>query len=76
MDAVNPLMPAPYDLVWSAVALVAFGFAVSAIGSLSRHARHLPSTVVLMWALVISVVPVLGPVSWLAAGRRARVSRS
>lgn len=72
----NPLMPATYDLVWSAVALVAFGLAVWAIASLSRRARHLPSSTVLTWALVIVVVPVLGPVSWLAAGRRAGVSRS
>ena len=72
----NPLMPAPYDLVWSTAALVAFSLAVWAIVSLSRRARHLPPTVVLTWALVIVVVPVLGPVSWLAAGRRAEVSRS
>ncbi|WP_279366916.1 PLD nuclease N-terminal domain-containing protein [Microbacterium testaceum] len=76
MDAVNPLMTAAYDLVWSAVALVAFGLAAWAIVSLSRRARHLPSTGVLTWALVIVMVPVLGPVSWMAAGRRARVSRS
>ncbi|WP_156371747.1 hypothetical protein [Microbacterium sp. Leaf203] len=44
MDAVDPLMPAAYDLVWSAVALVAFGLAGWAIVSLSRRARHLPST--------------------------------
>ncbi|WP_295854188.1 PLD nuclease N-terminal domain-containing protein [uncultured Microbacterium sp.] len=76
MDAVNPLMPAAYDLVWSAVALVAFGLVVWAIVSLSRRARPLPSRVVLMWALVIVVVPILGPVAWLAAGRRAGVLRS
>ncbi|MDQ1113863.1 hypothetical protein QE418_003311 [Microbacterium testaceum] len=72
----NPLMPAAHDPVWSALAIVAFGLAVWAIVSLSRHPRHLPSTVVLIWALVIVVVPVLGPESWLAAGRRAGVSRS
>ncbi len=72
----NPLMPAAYDLVWSAVALVAFGLVVWAIVSLSRRARPLPSRVVLMWALVIVVVPILGPVAWLAAGRRAGVLRS
>ncbi len=72
----NPLMPAAYDLVWSAVALVAFGLVVWAVVSLSRRARHLPSRVVLTWALVIVVVPVLGPVAWLAAGRRAGVLRS
>ncbi len=72
----NPLMPAAYDLVWSAVALVAFGLVVWAVVSLSRRARPLPSRVVLTWALVIVVVPVLGPVAWLAAGRRAGVLRS
>ncbi|KTR96678.1 hypothetical protein NS220_00830 [Microbacterium testaceum] len=76
MDAVNPLIPTAYDLVWSGLAVVAFGLAVWGIVSLSRSARRLSSTVVLIWALVILLVPVLGPVSWLFAGRRAGVART
>ncbi len=72
----NPLIPAAYDLVWSGLAVVAFGLAVWGIVSLSRRARQLSSTLVLVWALVILLVPVLGPVSWLAAGRRAGVARN
>ncbi len=72
----NPLMPAAYDLVWSGLAVVAFGLAVWGIVSLSRSAARLSSTMVLVWALVILLVPVLGPVAWLAAGRRAGVSRT
>jgi len=73
---VNPLMPAGYDLVWSGAAVVVFGLAVWGIVSLSRSARRLSSTMVLVWALVILLVPVLGPVSWLFAGRRAGLSRT
>jgi hypothetical protein len=76
MDATNPLMPAAYDLVWSGLAVVVLGLAVWAIVSLCRSAGWLSSTSVLMWVIVILAVPVLGPVSWLAAGRRAGLSRT
>lgn len=67
----NPLVPAAYDIGWAVVALVAFALAVWAIVSLSRGAARLPSLTVVLWAVVILLVPVLGPVAWLAAGRRA-----
>ncbi|SDO78929.1 Phospholipase_D-nuclease N-terminal [Microbacterium sp. ru370.1] len=69
-------MLAAYDLVWSSVTVVAFGLAVWGIVSLSRGASRLSSATALVWALVILLVPVLGPVSWLLAGRRAGVART
>ncbi len=72
MDAANPLLPATYDLVWSGLGVIALGLAVWAVLSLSRHARVLPSVVVAVWAVVILLVPVLGPLAWILAGRRAR----
>ncbi len=78
MDAANPLLPATSDLVWSGLAVVALGLAVWAVLSLSRRARDLSSAVVAVWAVVILLVPVLGPLAWILAGRRARgdVARS
>ncbi|WZH36327.1 MAG: PLDc N-terminal domain-containing protein [Microbacterium enclense] len=78
MDAVNPLIPTAYDLVWSGLVIVALGLAVWAIVSLSRAAPRLTSGSVLVWVVVILFVPVLGALAWLAAGRRAggEVSRT
>lgn len=72
MDAVNPLLPATSDLVWSGVAVIALGLAILAVVSLSRRARDLSSAAVAVWALVILLVPVCGPLIWILAGRRAR----
>ncbi|MCM3697541.1 PLDc N-terminal domain-containing protein [Microbacterium oleivorans] len=68
---VNPLLPSLYDVVWSLVALIVIGLAVVALVSLARSARGLTSVQALAWAIVILFVPVLGPVAWLAVGRRA-----
>lgn len=68
---VNPLFPAGYDVVWSVVAVVIIGLAIVAIVSLSRVARRLTAVQALIWVLVVLFVPVLGPVAWLAVGRRA-----
>ncbi|MDT3317979.1 PLDc N-terminal domain-containing protein [Microbacterium sp. KSW4-11] len=68
---VNPLPPTAYDIVWSVVAVVIVGLAIVAIVSLSRVARRLTAVQALIWVLVVLFVPVLGPVAWLAVGRRA-----
>ena len=68
---VNPLPPTAYDIVWSVVAVVIVGLAIVAILSLSRVARRLTAVQALIWVLVVLFVPVLGPVAWLAVGRRA-----
>ena len=75
MDAVNPLVPATSDLVWSGGAVVALGLAIWGLVSLSRAAGSASSLAVALWAALILLVPVLGPVAWLTAGRRSAVSR-
>lgn len=67
----NPLVPAVSDLLWSGLAVVAVALAVWALVSLAGRAARLSSSAVLLWVLVILLAPVLGPVAWLVAGRRA-----
>ncbi len=68
---VNPLFPTGYDVVWSVIAVVVLGLSIVALVSLSRAARRLTSFQALIWVLVVLFVPVLGPLAWLAVGRRA-----
>lgn len=77
MDAVNPLLPAGYDIAWSiAVALVAV-LVIIALVSLARVAGPgLTGTQALVWTVVALVVPVLGPIAWFAVGRRVAVAQA
>jgi uncharacterized membrane protein YhaH (DUF805 family) len=70
MEAINPLVPAGYDIVWSVIAIVVFALMVTALVLLARNARRLTATQALVWTLLIIFVPVIGPVSWMAIGRR------
>jgi hypothetical protein len=70
MEGHNPLIPPVYDIVWSVVAAASVVLIVIAIVSLSRKASQLSPVLALAWAALILVVPVLGPVAWLAVGRR------
>ncbi|MFJ4296877.1 hypothetical protein [Curtobacterium sp. NPDC089689] len=71
METSNPLVPAPYDLVWSVLAVITVALTVVALVSLGRAARGLSPWLALAWAALIIVVPVLGAVAWLGVGRRA-----
>ncbi|AZS43655.1 MULTISPECIES: PLD nuclease N-terminal domain-containing protein [Microbacterium] len=71
MDAINPLIPSGYDIAWSVVALVGAVLAIVALVSLARSARHLSARQALGWVLLTIFIPILGPVTWLAIGRRA-----
>lgn len=68
---VNPLLPSGYDVVWSLVAVIVVALAVVALVSLTRAGRGFTSVQALAWVLVVLFIPVLGPVAWLAVGRRA-----
>lgn len=70
-DLANPLLPAGYDIAWSAALVAVIGLAVVALISLAGTARHLTSRQALVWVLLVLFVPALGPVAWLAIGRRA-----
>lgn len=72
----NPLVPAAYDLTWSAVSLVLAALAVVALVSIARSARSLTSAQALGWTLLAILVPLVGPLAWLFIGRRASAQRS
>lgn len=67
----SPLLPTAYDLVWSLVLLCYLGLVVGALISLGRSARRLGPAISLVWALVILLLPLLGPATWFLAGRRS-----
>ncbi|GAA3591272.1 PLDc N-terminal domain-containing protein [Agrococcus terreus] len=71
---VNPLLPAHYDLLWTAAMVGVVVLGVSAFISISRRARQTPLAVSLAWIGVVLLIPVLGPLLWFAAGRRAAPS--
>lgn len=70
-DEHNPLIPAGYDIAWSAIAALVIALAVVALIVLARSAKRLSAIQVLVWTLLILFVPVLGSVAWLTIGRRA-----
>lgn len=70
-DEQNPLIPAGYDIAWSAIAAVVIVLTIVGLVSLARSARQLTSMQALVWTLVVLFVPVLGAVAWLSIGRRA-----
>ena len=65
----NPLVPTAYDVVWSAVMLVPLVLAIAALVSLARSRASLTATQTLGWVLLILLIPLLGAIAWLVAGR-------
>ncbi|PYY36451.1 PLDc N-terminal domain-containing protein [Curtobacterium sp. MCBD17_030] len=70
MEEHNPLIPPVYDIAWSVVAAASVVLIVITIASLGRRASQLSPLLALAWAALILTAPVLGPVAWLAIGRR------
>ncbi len=70
----NPLVPAAYDVVWSVVALCALALALVALVRWWR--RRESAAAMLLWFAVILLLPVAGPLAYLAhtsaPGGRAR----
>lgn len=71
----NPLLPAGYDIVWSVVTVIVIALTIVALVMLARSAKHLTGAQALGWTAVVLFVPVLGPVAWLAIGRRGEPAR-
>lgn len=71
VDPMNPFIPASYDIIWSAFALVGLLLAVAALVSISRVAKQLTITQALFWTLFTIFVLIVGPLSWFAIGRRS-----
>ncbi|WP_062073584.1 PLD nuclease N-terminal domain-containing protein [Demequina sediminicola] len=72
ISEVSPLLPTTYDVAWTVVAVATLAFAVVALVSVARRASLMSSSAVALWCLLILVVPVVGPVMWFVAGKRAR----
>lgn len=70
-EPVNPLLPAWYDVAWSASVAVALILLVVALISLARTARLLSSRQALVWTLIIIFAPIAGPLAWLSIGKRS-----
>ena len=69
-EAVNPLIPSGYDVVWSLIAIAALVLLIVALVSIGRS-KALSPRQSLIWVLLAILVPVIGPTAWLVAGRRA-----
>lgn len=67
-DAVNPLMPAWYDLIWSGLAVLAIAVMVTAFVSIGR-AKSVTGTRALGWILVVLCLPFAGTVAWFLWGK-------
>lgn len=65
----NPLVPSAYDVVWGAVLLVSVVLAIIALFSLARSRGSLTGAQRLVWVLLILLIPLLGAIAWLVAGR-------
>jgi uncharacterized membrane protein YhaH (DUF805 family) len=70
-EALNPLVPAAFDVTWAASTAVVLFLLVIALVSLARSARRLTASQALAWVLVAILLPVVGPLAWLFIGRRS-----
>jgi hypothetical protein len=66
----SPLIPTGYDVAWSLSLLLLIALTVAALVSLTRSANRLTVSQGLLWAALVVLLPVIGPVAWLSAGRR------
>ena len=73
--AVNPLLPAGYDVMWTVVLLAALVLTAIALWQALRSPAH-TGTQHLLWALIILVAPLLGALAWFVLGRQPRQSGS
>lgn len=67
----NPLIPAGYDVLWTVVVVAFAVVVILALVSIGRAASRMSPLVTLGWALVVIFLPLVGPLAWFAAGRRA-----
>ncbi|AZT92615.1 PLD nuclease N-terminal domain-containing protein [Brevibacterium aurantiacum] len=69
----NPLLPAWYDVAWSALVLVFLCLAVWSLVTLARSRVDGPTK--LVWAVFIIVIPILGSLVWLDYRRKNLAQR-
>ncbi|GAA4190288.1 hypothetical protein GCM10022219_07430 [Microbacterium oryzae] len=68
-DAVNPLLPTVADTLWSSTVVVLLALLVTSLISLARAVRLLPASEFALWAILAVLVPLFGPIAWMAVGR-------
>lgn len=69
----NPLLPAWYDIAWTALFLAIVCLTVWSLVTLARSQVNGPTK--LAWAVFIIVIPVLGSLIWLDYRRRYLAQR-
>lgn len=70
----NPLIPTAYDVVMSALVMLAIVYSIAAIISMLRI-RSLNGGRFLVWLLLVLAAPVLGATAWFVYGRRSEALR-
>jgi hypothetical protein len=73
--AVNPLLPAGYDVAWTLMLAAIVSLAVVAVAQLTR-AKAIRGLEAAIWVLVILALPVVGPLAWLAIRPDRRAERA
>lgn len=75
-ESENPLLPAGYDIAWTVISVLMIALLVVALVSIARSATRLTVASSLVWTLVAIFVPLVGPLAWLAVGRRSGGNRA
>lgn len=70
MAAENPLLPTIYDVVWFGIAVSGLVLTVWAMVSILRSGFDPRAR--LVWAIIVLLLPVIGPVLWLCYRRLPR----
>lgn len=60
MDPINPLMPAAFDIGWSAIALAAVLLTLVALVALALRSPGMRLGTVIAWLAVVLLVPLVG----------------
>ncbi len=72
-DFVNPVIPAWYDLWWSAggvlILLALVTVWVVALISIRRHSDRLSPTATAVWVAIVLFASLLGAIAWFTIGR-------
>lgn len=69
-NAMNPVLPATYDLVWSAITLALLTLTLICLVQAFRNRGAVPHSG--LWMLAILLVPGVGAVGWLIVNSLAR----
>lgn len=71
-DAVNPLLPAGYDIAWTSLVLLVIIGAIVALVVISRNRNRnrMSGPELALWIAIVLFLPIVGPAVWFAIGHR------